>query len=61
MLNKVLEFLFGKSPDIFDAKGNVVHKLPAEKWQSWKDRFEKNPEYDWRAHQGTKREIKPKK
>lgn len=58
MLSKVLQILFGKSPDIFDEKGNVVHKLPPERWQAWRDRFEKNPEYDWRHHQGTKREVK---
>lgn len=58
MISKVLDILFGKSPDIFDEKGNVVHKLPAERWQAWRDRFEKNPEFDWRQHRGTKREIK---
>ncbi len=58
MISKVLGFLFGKSPDIFDEKGNVVHKFSAEKWQAWRDRFEKNAEFDWRKHQGTKREVK---
>ncbi len=58
MLNKFLGFLFGKKPDIFDAQGNVVHKFPPEKWKAWRDRFEKNAEFDWRKHQGTKREIK---
>jgi hypothetical protein len=64
MVGKVLDFLFGKSPDIFDAQGNVVHKFPPEKWKAWRERFEKNEEFDWRKHQGTKREIKkpaPKK
>lgn len=57
MIVKVLDFLFGKAPDIFDAQGNVVHKLPPEKWKAWRDRFE-TKEYDWRQHQGTKREIR---
>ena len=52
MLNKILDFLFGKSPDIFDADGNIVHKFPPEKWKAWNDRFKKN-EYDWRTHKGT--------
>ncbi|HMN69625.1 MAG TPA: hypothetical protein PKC28_13875 [Bdellovibrionales bacterium] len=57
MVGKLLDFLFGKNPDIFDAHGTVVHKLPPEKWKAWKDRFESG-EYDWRQHRGTKREIK---
>ena len=61
MLDSILGFLFGKSPDIFDAKGNVVHKLPAEKWKAWRDRFERKKEYDWRAHKGTERELARKK
>lgn len=59
-MGKLLDFIFGKSPDIFDSKGNVVHKLPPDKWQAWRDRFEKNPEYDWRAHRGTKRQVQKK-
>jgi hypothetical protein len=60
-MGKLLNFLFGRSPDIFDDKGNVVHKLPANLWQSWRDRFEKNPEYDGRKHHGTERVVrKPK-
>lgn len=57
MVSKLLDFLFGKSPDIFDAQGNVLHKLPPEKWKAWRERFEKKSEYDWRQHKGTKREI----
>lgn len=61
MVSKLLDFLFGKDPDIFDAQGNVVHKLPPEKWQAWKNRFEKR-EYNWREHRGTERKIQtPKK
>lgn len=58
MFAKVLDFLFGKSPDIFDADGNIVHKFPPEKWKSWDDRFQNNKEYDWRRHKGTERVIK---
>jgi hypothetical protein len=57
MASKLLDFLFGKSPDIFDAQGNVVHKLPPEKWKAWRERFEKKTEYDWRHHRGTERKI----
>jgi len=58
MVNKVLGFLFGKSPDIFDANGNVVHKLPPEKWKAWRERFERSSNYDWRLHKGTERQLK---
>jgi len=61
MLQKVLDFLFGKAPDIFDADGNIVHKFPPEKWQQWNDRFQKNPNYDWHHHTGTERRIQKKK
>ena len=47
----LLDFLFGKDPDIFDDKGNVRHKLPDSKWDAWKKRF-RTTEYDWRAHTG---------
>ncbi len=59
MLGNILDFLFGKAPDIFDADGNVVHKFKAEKWKSWNDRFSNNGEYDWRKHKGTERKVKP--
>ena len=57
MVSKLLDFLFGKSPDIFDAEGNVLHKFPEEKWQAWRARFEKNKEFDWRKHRGTERKV----
>lgn len=56
-MGKLLGFLFGKSPDIFDANGNVLHKLPPERWKAWRERFEKSSEYDWRQHRGTERKI----
>jgi hypothetical protein len=56
-MNKLLHFLFGKPADIFDAKGNVVHKLPEERWKAWRQRFEKSADYDWHHHRGTKREV----
>ena len=52
-LNKVSDFLFGKDPDIFDDKGNVLHKLPKKKWDDWHNRFVKGEDYNWRTHKGT--------
>lgn len=51
-MKAILNFLFGKSPEIFDESGQVRHKLPEKKWKSWNDRF-KNEQYDWHKHQGT--------
>lgn len=55
MLQKVFDFLFGKSPDIFDQKGNIVHKLPKEKWDAWDNRYQKGKDYNWREHKGQSR------
>jgi hypothetical protein len=52
ILSGVLDFLFGKDPDIFDDKGQVSHQLPPEKWRAWEDRFHENPHYDFRQHVG---------
>ncbi len=52
-LKKVSDFLFGKDPDIFDDKGNVLHKLPKKKWDDWHNRIVKGEDYNWRAHKGT--------
>src|SRR4051812_15107325 len=51
MLGKLLDFLFGKDPDIFDETGRVRHKLGDEKWKMWEARF-KEPEFNWREHRG---------
>lgn len=47
----LLDFLFGKDPDIFDEKGQVRHRFTENKWSSWNDRF-RSSEYDWRQHKG---------
>ena len=49
---KLLEFLFGKDPDIFDDNGEVRHKLPDQMWQSWHQRTKLDPQYNWRNHSG---------
>ncbi len=51
----IVEFLFGSKPKIkFTEDGRTKHELSNKKWQDWKDRFEKNPLYNWREHSGTK-------
>lgn len=54
LLKSVGQFLFGKDPDIFDDKGNVLHKLPKRKWDDWNNRIIKGSEYNWREHTGNK-------
>jgi hypothetical protein len=53
ILKPVLNFLFGKDPDIFDDKGNVVHRHPKKKWEGWANRIKLDPGYNWRHHTGT--------
>lgn len=52
MGNKILDFLFGKRPDIFDEQGRVSHKLPKKTWANWHSRTKMEPEYNWRNHTG---------
>ena len=53
-MGKILDFLFGKKPDIFDENGSVRHKLKKEKWEAWQKRYTSSPEYNWKNHTGTK-------
>lgn len=59
-LNKIIDFVFGKEPDIFDEKGNVAHKLPKKKWDAWNNRTKTDPQYNWRNHTGITGAKKPK-
>ena len=52
ILKGISNFLFGKDPDIFDDKGQVLHKLPKKKWDDWQNRIIKGEDYNWRSHIG---------
>lgn len=52
MLKTIIDFLFGKNPDIFDENGRVSHKLPRRKWDAWQNRMKAGAEYNWRNHTG---------
>lgn len=54
MLTKVLGFLFGRDPQIFDKDGTVRHDLPKETWDAWQKRYTAGAEYNWRNHTGMK-------
>lgn len=53
-MSKILDFLFGKDPKIFDRDGKVRHDLPKSKWDNWNNRYQQGAEYNWRNHTGTK-------
>lgn len=49
----LINFLFGKSPQVFFLKdGSVRHKHSKKKWNDWHNRFSQNPNYNWRIHTG---------
>jgi len=52
ILKAVGNFLFGKDPNIFDEKGQVMHKLPKKYWENWNNRIKLDPNYNWRHHSG---------
>lgn len=56
---KILSFIFGKEPDIFDPRGDVVHKHPRKKWDLWQNKFKTDPQYNWRNHTGTQAGATP--
>ncbi len=51
-MSKIIDFLFGKEPEIFNERGQVVHKLPKKKWDAWYNRTKIDPGYNWRNHSG---------
>ncbi len=53
-MKSLMNFLFGKDPDIFDNEGRVNHNFPKKKWDDWKNRYIKSDDYNWRTHAGTK-------
>lgn len=52
MLKKLLEFIGGKNPNIFNKKGKVQHNLGDKRWQAWEEKNKSNPEYNWKQHKG---------
>ncbi len=59
LLKSLGNFLFGKDPDIFDDKGQVLHKLPKRKWDDWNNRIIKGSEYNLREHTGHQAGLNP--
>jgi hypothetical protein len=53
-MGRILDFLFGKEPKIFDKDGTVRHNLPKEKWDAWQARYLQSEEYNWHNHAGVK-------
>ena len=57
----ILNFLFGKGPGIFNNKGRIQHDLKNNVWESWDDRYQNGPEYNWKNHSGMKAGAKTNK
>jgi hypothetical protein len=52
ILKTLGDFFFGKNPDIFDDKGQVLHRHPKKKWDRWQNRYKNDPNFNWRHHSG---------
>lgn len=61
LFKTVLDFLFGKDPDIFDNQGNVSHSLPRKKWEEWHQRTKIDSHHNWRSHTGRTGNLNRKK
>lgn len=51
-LGLLLDFLFGKDPNIFDPQGRIRHQFSEAKWKAWDDRLRASKDYDWKHHSG---------
>lgn len=51
MIKKILNFLFGSKPNIFNAKGRVQHQLDNSVWQNWSNQY-KDDTHNWKNHSG---------
>jgi hypothetical protein len=49
---KILQFFFGKEPDIFTERLEIQHRHPRKKWEEWMNRYKMDPSLDWRNHTG---------
>ena len=59
-MKKVMNFLFGKKPPIFDSKGDIDHKR-AMSFKKWRDRYINDGSYNWKNHSGMLYKKQPKK
>ena len=60
-MGSILDFLFGKSPGIFDKDGTVRHKLPNNTWDKWNARYQEGAEYNWKNHTGMRAQDRSRK
>ena len=61
LFKKILYFFGGKPPLVIFKNGEIYHDHPVSKWQAWKDRFEKNPSYNWKEHSGREGKFRASK
>jgi len=46
-----MKFLFGSKYPIFNEKGQIQHDRESFV-KEWKNRYKKDPNYDWKNHKG---------
>lgn len=51
-MKKIMNFLFGHIPPIFDKNGDVRHDLSHSRWNRWKSQYNKGQAYNWKKHSG---------
>ena len=51
-MKSIMNFLFGKMPNIFSQKGEVGHTRRSSAWTDWKKRYAEGFEYNWKRHSG---------
>ena len=51
MKKRIMDFLFGKKPVIYNSQGRIEHR-----WRGfmdrWKDRYKRDENLNWRNHSG---------
>ena len=50
-MKRIMDFLFGKKPPIFNSKGDIEHQREVS-FSKWKERYENDVNYNWKNHSG---------
>lgn len=59
MIQKIMNFLFGKKPPIFNSKGKISHDRKTS-FEAWQERYKNNDNYNWKNHSGMNFQPKDK-
>ncbi|MBT4760416.1 MAG: hypothetical protein HOO06_01855 [Bdellovibrionaceae bacterium] len=53
-MKKLLEFLLGKKPPIFNKDGAIEHPKNPRQWELWRKRYTSEAGRNWRNHAGVR-------